>query len=113
MRLPVADIGGKIVKDTEVYQLKDNNHLKNLVVSSTLLHPKQQTKGHKHKGQEEVYFFQYGYGEMTLGYDRFPVSGGQVVLIPDGVFHKVHNTEDDPLYFVCVFDGKRYNETSS
>ena len=108
MRLPVVNIGGKIVKDTEVYQLKDNNHLNNLVVSSTLLHPKQETTGHKHEGQEEVYFFQYGYGEMTLGEERFPVSGGQVVLIPDGVFHQVHNTEDSPLYFVCVFDGKRY-----
>jgi len=113
MRLPIADIGGTIVKDNETYLLKDNKHLKNLVLSSTLLLPGKKTRGHSHEGQEEIYFFQYGYGEMTLGEERFPVSGGQIVLIPDGVFHRVHNTENDPLYFVCVFDGKRYNETDS
>ena len=45
---------------------------------------------------------------MTLGDKTFPVAGGEIVLIPDGVFHKVQNTEKSPLYFVCVFDGKRY-----
>jgi len=108
VRVPINNIGGEIVKDNKTYLLKDNKHLKNLVLSSTLLLPGKETRGHSHEGQEEVYFFQYGYGEMTLGEERFPVSGGQVVLIPDGVFHKVHNTEDSPLYFVCVFDGKRY-----
>jgi hypothetical protein len=29
-----------------------------------------------------------------------------VVLIEDGVFHRVH-AGPDGLYFVCVFDGRR------
>ena len=44
---------------------------------------------------------------MTLDDERFPVEEGDVVLIEDGVFHKVHNTGHLGLYFVCVFDGKR------
>ena len=37
------------------------------------------------------------------------VGPGDVVLIEDGVFHKVFHDETttEPLYFVCVFDGKR------
>ena len=109
MKVPTNNIGGEIVKDNETYLLRDNKLLKNLVVSSTLLLPGKETRGHSHDGQEEVYFFQYGYGEMTLGEETFPVAGGETVLIPDGAFHKVKNTDQSfPLYFVCVFDGKRY-----
>ena len=108
VKVPINNIGGEIVKDNETYLLKDNKHLKNLVVSSTLLLPGKETRGHSHDGQEEVYNFVYGYGNMILGDEAFPVAGGDMVLIPDGVFHKVQNTEEYPLYFVCVFDGKRY-----
>ena len=108
MKVPTNNIGGEIVKDNETYLLRDNKLLKNLVVSSTLLLPEKETRGHSHDGQEEVYFFQYGYGEMPLGEDTVPVAGGETVLIPDGAFHKVKNTWSQPLYFVCVFDGKRY-----
>ena len=108
VKVPVNNIGGEVVKDNETYLLKDNKHLKNLVVSSTLLLPEKETRGHSHDGQEEVYHFVYGHGIMTLGDETFPVAGGEIVLIPDGVFHKVQNTEKSPLYFVCVFDGKRY-----
>jgi len=44
---------------------------------------------------------------MTLGEESFHVASGDVVLIPDGVFHKVINPTTEHLYFVCVFDGKR------
>lgn len=108
MKLNIFDIGGSVIKDNETYLLKDNSHLKNLIVSSTKLHPNQSTRGHSHAGQEEVYYFVSGFGEMELDEKRFAVSAGDVILIEDGVFHRVHNlsgTED--LYFVCVFDGKR------
>ena len=44
---------------------------------------------------------------MTIDDNRFPVKQGDVVCINDGEFHKVHNTSDFGLYFVCVFDGAR------
>ena len=107
MRFSINDIGGTIAKEDERYVVKDNTTLKNLVVSSTRLQPRKATSGHKHEGQEEVYYFIEGTGKMELDDDTIKVQPGDVVLIEDGVFHRVHNTGDYGLYFVCVFDGKR------
>ena len=108
MKHSLYDIGGDVVKDNETYLLKDNKTLKNLVLSSTELKAGQSTRGHSHAGQEEVYYFVSGVGEMELDDKRLAVQGGDVVLIEDGVFHRVHNqSKSHALYFVCVFDGKR------
>lgn len=103
----IDDIGGEVVKDNETYLLKDNKTLKNLVLSSTLLHSFKQTTGHNHSGQEEVYIFMSGRGYITVDEEKIDVEPGTVVLIPDGAFHRVHNILKEPLYFLCVFDGKR------
>ena len=108
LKLNINDIGGEVVKDNETYVLTDNKTLKNLVVSSTHLKPGQETRGHKHSGQEEVYYFISGTGMIQIDEDRYTVGPGDVFLIEDGAFHKVFNRSDSaPLYFVCVFDGKR------
>jgi mannose-6-phosphate isomerase-like protein (cupin superfamily) len=104
------DVGGEVVKDNETYTLKDNKTLKNLVLSSTLLYREQSTRGHRHVGQEEVYIFVQGRGAMIVGdedSEPFDVSAGDIVLIPDGAFHRVINNGDVNLLFNCVFDGKR------
>ena len=104
------DIGGEVIKDNEVYRLTDNRTLNNLVLSQTVLHRGQQTRGHRHQGQEEVYFFVRGLGKMIVGdedSEPFTVSSGTVVLIPDGAFHRVINADDMDLVFNCVFQGKR------
>ena len=101
------NIGGEIIKDNDTYLLKDNKTLKNLVLSSTCLYRGQSTRGHNHEGQEEVYFFVQGTGSMIVGEERFPVEKGDVVLIPDGAFHRVINDGEMNLVFNCVFDGKR------
>lgn len=106
----VHDIGGEVVKDNEVYLLKDNRDLNNLVLSSTRLYKNQQTRGHRHAGQEEVYFFVQGSGNMIVGQETdlpFAVHAGDIVLIPDGAFHRVINDSEFDLVFNCVFDGKR------
>jgi mannose-6-phosphate isomerase-like protein (cupin superfamily) len=100
-------IGGTVVKEDERYTVKDNNFLNNLIVSSTMLRANQSTTGHRHAGQEEVYIFTKGSGQMELDYKIFDVKAGDVVLIEDNVFHKVHNNTDFGLEFICVFDGKR------
>jgi len=107
MKFGGYDVGGKVVKQDERYTVKDNTELNNLIVSSTTLHRGMSTTGHSHKGQEEVYNFIFGTGEMELDGDRFKVNPGDIVLIKDGVFHRVHNTGAVDLYFVCVFDGHR------
>ena len=105
--MKINNIDGDIVKDNETYLLKDNSSLKNLTVSSTLLHPGKSTNGHKHPGKEEVYMIISGNGRMELDDKEIQVQGGEMVLIEDGVFHRVHNTGDVDLYMVCIFDGAR------
>jgi mannose-6-phosphate isomerase-like protein (cupin superfamily) len=107
MKYSSWDIGGNIVKSNSTYTVKDNTELKNLVVSSTMLSANKSTTGHRHKGQEEVYIFISGKGQMELDHKIFDVQEGDTVLIQDNVFHKVHNTTDYGLYFVCIFDGGR------
>jgi|TARA_B110000971_G_scaffold56938_1_gene57967 mannose-6-phosphate isomerase-like protein (cupin superfamily) len=107
MRLNINDIGGNIAKEDDRYIVKDNTTLKNLVVSSTRLKQRKATTGHKHEGQEEVYYFVEGTGKMELDDDTIKVQPGDVVLIEDGVFHRVHAGMHEDLYFVCVFDGRR------
>ena len=107
MNLNVLDIGGFVAKEDDRYIVKDNPFGNTLVLSSTLLHARKTTSGHKHDGQEEVYFFIQGSGRMELDDQIIDVKQGDVIPIHDGVFHKVYNNTDEDLYFVCVFDGKR------
>ena len=104
------DVGGDIVKDNETYVIKDNRTLNNLVLSSTKLYKGQQTRGHRHPGQEEVYFFVQGWGKMIVGNEDsepFDVEPGSIVLVPDGAFHRVINDGEMHMVFNCVFQGQR------
>ena len=86
MKIELNRDDSNIVKDNETYTLLDNTTLNKLIVSKTILHPSQETTGHKH---------------ISVGPDS-------IVLIPDGDFHKVWNlSETEDLIFVCVFDGQR------
>ena len=49
-------------------------------------------------------------GQLKTQGKNYEVQSGDVILIPDGDFHKVWNTgfyNEDDLEFICVFDGKR------
>jgi len=109
MKIKLDEIDSKIVKENSTYTVVDNTYLNNLVVSKTILHPTQETTGHKHDGQEEVYQFVNGHGLMDVGERHgIVVNSGDTVLIPDGDFHRVYNTsKHEDLIFVCVFNGKR------
>jgi oxalate decarboxylase/phosphoglucose isomerase-like protein (cupin superfamily) len=101
------NIGGEVVKDNDTYLLKDNRTLNNLVLSSTQLYRGQSTRGHTHEGQEEVYFFVQGTGIMIVDEEKFRVMAGDIVLVPDGAFHRVVNDGEMHLMFNCVFQGTR------
>jgi mannose-6-phosphate isomerase-like protein (cupin superfamily) len=108
MKCNVHNIEGNLVMKNDTYTVVDNTDLSGLVLSKTILHPRKSTSGHAHAGQEEVYSFTYGKGMMELDNKQFLVQGGDIVLIPDGAFHRVSNTSEfEDLTFICVFDGKR------
>jgi len=103
MRVNNKKIGGQIIKDNSVYLLEDNQALSNLVLSKTTLHTGQETTGHSHDNIEEIYFFQSGEGRMIVGNNDYQIVSGDIILIPDGDFHKVFNLGTDDLIFICVF----------
>ena len=111
MKVNIQDIGGEVAKQDDRYTVVDNTTLNNLVVSSTDLYATKSTSGHAHVGQEEVYNFVRGSGRMEMidlngkHHDQ-DVVAGDVILIPDGWFHRVH-AGSEGVYFVCVFDGRR------
>lgn len=102
------DTFGKVIKDTEQYQLVDDSEsLTHLVISKTVLHPGKRTNGHTHTDQEEVYFFKSGKGIMIVGEEQVEVHSGDIIPIPLNHFHAVINTGEIDLEFVCVFEGSR------
>ena len=107
MKIKLDKTDSKVIHSNETYDVIDNTNLDKLIVSKTILHAGKQTGGHNHSGQEEVYIFTNGKGSMVVGSKTYSVSTGDIVLIPDGEFHKVWNEGEEDLIFTCVFDGGR------
>lgn len=106
-----SHIGGEIIRNSEKYIVQDNNTLENLTLSKTTLHTNQETGGHFHEEQEEIYTFISGKGTMQVGDSVFEVKAGDVVLIPKGEWHQVKNWSSvNPLIFVCVFEKYKRGE---
>ena len=53
--------------------------------------------------QEEVYFIVEGNCEMCLGAERQPLTTGQAVSIPSGIFHQLTNVGDTPAKMIYVY----------
>ena len=74
-------MGWNVVKQDERYVVTDNDTLKKLITSTTELNPSFSTTGHSHSGQEEVYIFRQGNGEMEVNDKRFKVKAGDICLL--------------------------------
>ena len=119
MKIKLDKTDSKVIHSNETYDVIDNTDLDKLIVSKTILHPGKATGGHNHSGQEEVYIFTKGEGTMVVGTNTYNVKAGDIILIPDGDFHKVFNIgktdlgknvfsyNNNDLEFICVFDGGR------
>lgn len=110
MSTKVDDFEGTVVKKDDRYRVTDNTSLKTLTASQTVLNVGKSTTGHRHPGQEEIYFFINGIGSMAVGNEDTPeqhITGGDIVFVPDGAFHKVTNNGPGPLVFVVVLAGPR------
>jgi glucose-1-phosphate thymidylyltransferase len=93
---------GRLVKSDERYVVCDLG-LGNLTLSMTILHPSKETVGHS-RPVSEVYFFVEGKGEIEVDGKRRTVKSKDVVPLQSGEFHRVYNTSDKDLIFLCVFE---------
>ena len=92
--------------DNPVYRI-DDFPFEGYIVSTTELHPFQNTKGHFHLHREFYLFLSCGIFPNTvllmLGNDLFEVFEGDAFEIPPNIFHRVYNRADKPTKFLCVF----------
>ena len=94
----------KLAKSNETYEIYDYR-MERLIVSMTILHPGKETRGHAHDYIEETYIFLDGEGQMQVGEEpKFYVKAKDLVIIPEGDFHKVFNPGTTDLVFFAIFE---------
>lgn len=70
-------------------------------VAEATVPPGGKTIEHYHRTTEEVYLFLGGEGRMRLGDEEAAVCGGDTVVIPPGVRHRLWNEGAEPLVLLC------------
>ena len=103
------------LKEMEGYTYPAGRKTKNLVGGASPLRAKNfcmgyvavrpnggQVPWHNHQ-QEEVYFILEGEGEIAVGEELNIVTGGQIVYIPENVFHQVTNVGGTQLLMIYCY----------
>lgn len=72
--------------------------------------PKAYVEPHTHRIQEQVYHVLEGEGLMQLGERRQVIRKHDVVFVPPGVEHSLHNTGLAPLTFLVITTPVRDDE---
>jgi mannose-6-phosphate isomerase-like protein (cupin superfamily) len=93
-----------ITKDTsEIRNIlsPDNSSIRNQSLAEALLLPGQVTEAHRHPKTEEIYYIQSGQGRMRIDGEERDVKPLDAIAIPPGALHKIWNTGDEPLTFLC------------
>ena len=57
---------------------------------------------HAHQGDEEIYLFVDGEGEMTMDGKAVPVTAGDLCLTQSGHSHGLTNTGNRPMHFYVI-----------
>jgi len=92
----------KMMKSDERYVVCDLP-LGHLVLSTTILHPSKETRGHSHP-VSEIYLFLEGEGRIEVGGVERSVGSKDVVPIKPEEFHRVRNTSNKDLVFISIFE---------
>lgn len=79
----------------------DNSSIRNQSLAEALLRSGQATEEHMHPRSEEIYYIQSGNGRIRIDGEERDVKPLDGIAIPPGVAHKIWNTGDEPLTFIC------------
>ena len=85
---------------SSVYKILDFDS-GDLILSKTILHPNQSTRGHSHNYNEAYYFLDTG--SILLDEEVLFPEKGEFVFIPGSTFHKVWNNSNTDLEFLCAW----------
>lgn len=76
-----------------------------MTLGEVVLLPGQGHDRHNHPNSEEVLYVLSGEGEQMLDdKEPFPVSAGDTIYVPTGVFHSTVNTGWAPLHLLAVYN---------
>ncbi|VAW97104.1 hypothetical protein MNBD_GAMMA23-1263 [hydrothermal vent metagenome] len=100
------------LKDLEPYITKDNSRICELMhptqhsnskqsLAQAIVSPGQETQLHYHAATEELYHILQGNGLMTIEGEIFSVESGDTLCIPPNCSHKIKNTGNADLVFLC------------
>lgn len=78
-----------------------NSMLKNQSLAQATLAPGAATTEHYHPLAEEIYFISQGRARMRVEGRESSMGPGDSVAIPNGHKHKIWNTGEEPLVFLC------------
>ena len=78
-----------------------NSSLKAQSLAEATLKPEQSTGKHLHVRAEEVYYVLKGRGLMEIGQEKREIGPGDGIAIPPGSEHKLTNTGEENLVFLC------------
>ncbi|MFO7898626.1 MAG: cupin domain-containing protein [Planctomycetota bacterium] len=93
-----------VTKDgSQIRSLLDrtNAPVRNHSLAEATLPAGRATLPHRHPHTEESYYVLSGTGRMTVGAERRDVGPGDAVLIPADSPHRLENTGEAPLVFLC------------
>ncbi|MEM2899561.1 MAG: cupin domain-containing protein [Thermoplasmata archaeon] len=101
------------VKNTKPFITKDksiireiisprNSRIERMSLAEARLSAGCETEEHYHATSEEIYYILEGKGLMRVGKSRFRVEKGDGIVLRPGVYHKIKNTGNGELVFLCI-----------
>ena len=98
------DVTPFITKDTsEIREIlsPSNSGVKRQSLAEARLLPGRSTEEHYHIRTEEIYYILSGQGEMIIDEEKCEVKKYDGIAILPGARHKITNTGDEDLIFLC------------
>ena len=90
---------GSTIRELMHPNTHDNSHQS---LAEATVPPGVHTERHIHKLSEEIYHITQGEGMMFLGEKQFAVTTGDTICITPNTPHKISNTGNDDLIFLCA-----------
>lgn len=98
--------------DIQAFTTKDQSEIRELMhpqlhsnqkqsLAEAIVKAGQITTLHQHKQTEELYYILEGTGRMTLAEQEFKVGPGDTICIQPGTPHRIKNTGNNDLRFLC------------
>jgi mannose-6-phosphate isomerase-like protein (cupin superfamily) len=100
-------------QDIRTYRTKDGSLVREIVhpdhlpvrhlsLAEATLEPRASTALHYHEQGEEVYYVIAGRGVLIIAGEEAEIGPGQAALIPARARHRIVNTGDEDLVFLCL-----------